>query len=87
MGLITLLIVGLVAGVVARLVFPGSHPMGLLRTIALGVAGSFVGGTISALLRSDGPLFAFSPSGLIWSTIGALVVLAVVSIAGRGARA
>ena len=41
---IILLIVGLIAGAIARLLVPGRDPIGLLGTIALGVLGSFVGG-------------------------------------------
>jgi len=87
MNLIVFLIVGLLAGLLARAVFPGNQRMGMLGTMLLGVVGSFVGGALGSLLRSDGNWLAFSPSGLIWSTIGALVVLGIAAVASRGARA
>lgn len=86
MSLITFLIVGLVAGAIARALMPGRQSFGVIGTLLLGVGGSFVGGVLSSLLRSDGSWLAFSPSGLLWSTIGSIVVLALASV-GRGARA
>lgn len=76
MGLITLLIVGLIAGFLARAIVPGNDSMGLLATIVLGVVGSFVGGFIGSLF-SGGNVLDFSTSGLILSIIGAIVALLV----------
>ena len=87
MSLIVFLVVGLLAGLLARAIFPGNQPMGMVSTLLLGLVGSFVGGALGSLLHSDGNWLAFTPSGLIWSTIGALVVLAIAAVASRGARA
>lgn len=75
MDIIVWLIVGLVAGVIARFLVPGRDPMGWLGTLALGLLGSLIGGFL-------GDLFArgnqdFSPAGLIGSIIGAIVALLV----------
>lgn len=78
MGLLAFLIIGLLAGAMARLLMPGNQNMGTLATIALGCVGSFVGGILGSLWRSDGHLLALRPSGLIASTIGAFIVLLVV---------
>lgn len=51
--LILLAVQGLVIGALARLALPGRDPMGLLATIGVGVAGSFVGGVL-VLLVTDG---------------------------------
>jgi uncharacterized membrane protein YeaQ/YmgE (transglycosylase-associated protein family) len=83
MSLIVFLVVGFLAGLLARALFPGNQSMGMLGTVLLGVAGSFVGGALGTFLRSDGNWMAFSPSGLLWSTIGAFVVLAIASAALR----
>ncbi len=68
------LIVGLVAGALARLVMPGKDPMGLLATLILGIAGSILGGLVSSLIwgMSDR---GFQPGGLILSLLGAVLVL------------
>jgi uncharacterized membrane protein YeaQ/YmgE (transglycosylase-associated protein family) len=68
-GIIGWLIVGLVAGALARLVVPGRDPMGMLGTVLLGLAGSLVGGFLADLLFNDQSV------GLFGSVVGAVIVL------------
>ena len=75
MGLIVFLIVGLIAGFIARALVPGPDPMGWLGTMVLGVIGSFVGGTLAVLLF--GGTLDISPSGLIGSIVGSIIVLLI----------
>lgn len=76
--IITLLIVGLIAGAIARLVLPGKDPIGFLGTILVGVIGSFVGGFLGyVLFHHDKNEGALQPSGIIGSIIGAIIVLLV----------
>lgn len=76
MGIITFLIVGLIAGALARLIVPGHDPMGWLGTLILGVVGSFIGGFLGYVFMgkdiTDG---AFQASGLIGSLLGAIIAL------------
>ena len=58
--LLFLAIWGLVVGALARLALPGPDPMGILATIALGLAGSFTGGLITGLLWARSAGFVFS---------------------------
>jgi len=79
LGLIlTILIVGLIAGALARLLVPGKQDMSILATIVLGIVGSLVGGFLGYLLfhkdASDGFL---QPAGLIGSVIGAIIALLI----------
>ena len=84
MGLILFLIVGLVAGFIARAVVPGNDHMGILPTIILGVVGSFVGGAIGALFSSNHKILDFHTTGLIGSIIGAIVALLIYNaVTGR----
>ncbi len=84
MGLILFLVIGLVAGFIARALVPGPDPMGWVGTMVLGVVGSFVGGTLAALLF--GGTLDVSTSGLIGSIVGAIVVLLIWrAMAGRPA--
>jgi uncharacterized membrane protein YeaQ/YmgE (transglycosylase-associated protein family) len=84
LNLIAFLVVGLLAGLLARAVFPGRQSMGLLGTMVLGLIGSFIGGAVSTFFFSRGGDWAtFQPSGLLWSTVGALLALWVASLAGR----
>jgi uncharacterized membrane protein YeaQ/YmgE (transglycosylase-associated protein family) len=73
MDVIAWLIVGLVAGALARLLVPGRDPMGLLGTLVLGLIGSIVGGLVGNLLVGGDQ--AFSPAGLIGSILGAVAAL------------
>ena len=71
------LIVGLIAGAIARLLVPGKQPMGMVLTIVLGLVGSLVGGFISSAVfgyRATDP--GFHAGGLLMSTVGAVIVLA-----------
>lgn len=86
MGIIAFLVIGLLAGLIARAILPGNQSMGLLATTLLGIVGSFVGGLIGSLLRRDGRLFDLHPSGLLMSVLGAVVVMLVVGMAGRRRR-
>lgn len=76
--LLQLLVVGLIAGAIARLLVPGRDPMGCLGTVLLGVVGSFVGGLLAWLLfdrDSDGG--AFQAAGLFGSIVGAVIALLI----------
>jgi uncharacterized membrane protein YeaQ/YmgE (transglycosylase-associated protein family) len=82
MGIILFLIVGLIAGFIARALVPGPDQMGWLGTMILGIVGSFVGGTLAALIF--GGSLDFTPAGLIGSIIGAIIVLLIWrSMGGR----
>jgi uncharacterized membrane protein YeaQ/YmgE (transglycosylase-associated protein family) len=58
---------GLIVGALARLALPGPDPMGMLATIGLGLAGSFVGGLLGLLIGHAG--------GVVFSVIGAILLL------------
>lgn len=71
-----LIIIGLIAGFIARAVIPGKQSMGILLTIVLGIVGSFVGGFLGFLLFGADPNGGFlQPSGIIGSILGAIIVL------------
>jgi uncharacterized membrane protein YeaQ/YmgE (transglycosylase-associated protein family) len=84
---IVLIIVGLIAGAIARLLVPGRDPMGILATIALGVVGSFIGGFLENLVQYHTlSVNNFHPAGLIGSIIGAIVLLLLLRLTGRERR-
>ncbi|KFE60125.1 GlsB/YeaQ/YmgE family stress response membrane protein [Hyalangium minutum] len=83
MGIIAFIIIGLIAGLIARAILPGRQSMGLLATTLLGMVGSLVGGLIGSLFVRDGRLFDLHPSGLLMSVAGAIVVLLLVGATGR----
>ena len=74
--IIGLLIIGFIAGALARLLVPGRDPMGVGGTILLGIVGSFVGGFLAdVFFHNDAQDRGLHPVGLIGSIIGAVVVL------------
>ena len=82
-----LVIIGLIAGFVARALVPGRDPMTVGQTILLGVVGSFVGGFIGwALFGADLEDGALQPSGLIGSIVGAVIALLVFRRVGGRSR-
>ena len=82
-----LVIIGLVAGFVARALVPGRDPMTVGQTILLGIVGSFVGGFIGwALFGADIEDGALQPSGLIGSIVGAVIALLVFRRMGGRSR-
>ena len=73
MGILWMLIIGLVAGAIAKLIMPGKDPGGILLTMVLGIAGSFVGGFLArAMGMGEG-----GAAGLVGSVIGAIILLAI----------
>jgi uncharacterized membrane protein YeaQ/YmgE (transglycosylase-associated protein family) len=81
MHILVTLIVGLIVGALAKLIMPGKDPGGIIITILLGIAGSFIAGLLGHALGwykvGDGP-------GIIASVIGAVILLAIYrAVIGR----
>ena len=76
MSFIWWLIIGLIAGALARLIMPGRDPMGIIATILLGIVGSILGGLVSwGIWGAETPDSGFRPAGLLLSILGAIIVL------------
>jgi len=72
-GIIWIIIVGVVAGIIARILSPGqNNPSGFILTTVLGIAGAFLATWIGQAIGHYGP---DQGAGFITATIGALVVL------------
>jgi uncharacterized membrane protein YeaQ/YmgE (transglycosylase-associated protein family) len=81
--IITMIIVGLIAGALARLIVPGRQHMSVLMTIVIGIVGSLVGGFLGYLLfHKDAQDGFLQPAGIIGSIIGAIIVLLIWSRIG-----
>jgi uncharacterized membrane protein YeaQ/YmgE (transglycosylase-associated protein family) len=85
--IITIVIIGLISGALARLLVPGRQDISIAMTIVLGIVGSFVGGFLGyVLFHKDGQDGFLQPAGLIGSVIGAVLVLLVwTRMGGRSA--
>ena len=82
MGIIAAIIIGLIAGAIAKLLMPGKDPGGWIITILLGIAGSFLAHFIG---RAMGWYADGEAVGFVASVIGAIILLALYRlIAGKG---
>jgi uncharacterized membrane protein YeaQ/YmgE (transglycosylase-associated protein family) len=76
MGLVWAAIMGLVAGAIARFIFPGQQQMSWLKTMLLGIGGALLAGLLG---RALGWYEAGQGAGLIASILGALLIIFLVS--------
>ena len=74
--MIGFLVAGLVIGALARLIKPGRQHLSLLATLALGVVGSLIGGTIANLIGS-GSIWELNVIGFVLSVIAAVLLIGV----------
>lgn len=75
------LIIGLVIGVIAKLLMPGKDPGGCIITMLIGIAGAFIAGYLGRLIGWYQP---GQPAGFIASIIGAMILLLIYRlIAGK----
>ncbi len=81
MKYVSMIVVGLVVGILARYVYPGAVPMGLIMSAVLGVVGSFLAGFIGSMLDKE-PGTQLKPAGFIYSLVGALAVIFIARMAG-----
>ena len=87
MGILTWIVVGLIAGVLGELIMPGDDPGGFIVTIVIGIVGAFIGGFVFNLLGSTG-VTGFNIWSIIVATVGAIILLAIYRAfaGGRAAR-
>ena len=79
MGVLSWVVMGLVVGILAKIIMPGRDPGGLIITICLGIAGAFVGGYLGSLL-GFGAVTGFNLHSLLLSIGGAVLLLIVYRI-------
>lgn len=88
MNIIAWVILGLLAGAIAKAIYPGSQGGGILGTILLGIIGAFVGGTLATLLETGRFTLAaagLSIPGLFVAVLGALVAIWIWNMINRRA--
>ena len=81
--IIWMLILGLIVGLVARLIVPGSQPLGLIATSLLGIVGAYVGGTLGSLVFPPHKFTVTPPinHSFLGALIGAVLLLFIYQAA------
>ncbi len=74
MGILTWILLGLVAGILGKILMPGKDPGGWIITIVLGIAGAFVGGWVGSLVGL-GTTGGFNIGSILTATVGAVILL------------
>ncbi len=86
MGIIGWIVLGLLAGLIAKAIFPGAEGFGIILTTLLGVGGALLGGLVASLFGLGDPIDEFFDlSTWVAAVLGALVILWIAS-AVRGRR-
>jgi len=76
MGILAWIVVGLIAGALAKLIMPGDDPGGIIVTIIIGIVGAFVGGFVVNLFGGAG-VSGFNIWSILVATLGAIILLAI----------
>ncbi|WBU38566.1 GlsB/YeaQ/YmgE family stress response membrane protein [Homoserinibacter sp. YIM 151385] len=88
MGILAWIVLGLIAGAIAKLILPGKQPGGIIVTIIIGIVGGLLGGWLGSLLFNE-PVDGLNLGSILLAVGGAIIVLLVYgAITGRrGSRA
>jgi uncharacterized membrane protein YeaQ/YmgE (transglycosylase-associated protein family) len=87
MGIVSWLLFGLLAGLVARAVTPGRHKIGCLPTLAVGLVGALLGGLIGDVVLGHKVHFGWDLGPFLLAVVGAVVLLlALEALAGSRRR-
>lgn len=85
MSIIAWILVGLVAGALAKFIMPGNDPGGIILTIVIGIVGALLGGFLMNLFGRGG-VEGFDIWSIVVATIGAIVLLAIYRLIAGGTR-
>ena len=84
MGIIITLIVGGIIGWLASIVMRTDAQQGIILNVVVGIVGAFIGNILGGMVGMGASLITFSPIGLLWSFIGAIVLLGLINLVRRG---
>ena len=82
MGILSWILMGLIAGIIAKLLMPGNDPGGCVITIVIGIAGALLGGFLASLLGFGG-VSGFDFRMLIIAVLGSIILLAIFRMLRR----
>ncbi|MEM8953768.1 MAG: GlsB/YeaQ/YmgE family stress response membrane protein [Verrucomicrobiota bacterium] len=83
MGILSWILLGLVAGLLAKFIMPGKDPGGLIVTTLIGIAGALVGGFLGRFV-GIGKVESFNLAGVAVATGGAIILLIIYRLIQKG---
>ena len=86
MNILTWIILGLVAGAIAKAIHPGRDPQGCIVTMIIGIVGAILGGFIATNLLGWGSVNGFNLYSILVATAGAVLALAIYTALTRNRR-
>ncbi|MDQ3925046.1 MAG: GlsB/YeaQ/YmgE family stress response membrane protein [Actinomycetota bacterium] len=85
MGILAWIVVGLIAGILAKIAMPGPDPGGIILTIVIGIVGALIGGfVVNSLLGGPG-VTGINLSSILVATLGSIIFLAIYRLITRRA--
>ena len=84
MGFIVWIVLGLIAGALAKFIMPGRDPGGIIVTILIGIAGALIGGFLSTKL-GYGAVDGLDIRSIVIAVVGAIILLILFRVIRRGA--
>jgi uncharacterized membrane protein YeaQ/YmgE (transglycosylase-associated protein family) len=82
MGIIAWIVLGLIAGAIAKALMPGPDPGGIIVTALIGIVGAFLGGFLGNLITGSG-LNGFSLWSIILAIVGSMILLWIYRVTNR----
>ncbi len=77
MGILSWIIVGLIAGALAKFIMPGKDPGGILVTMLIGIVGALIGGFVVGLVVPGDLISGINITTIVVATLGAIILLAI----------
>ena len=85
MGILSWIVVGLIAGILAKIAMPGPDPGGIILTIVIGIVGAIIGGFVVNNLLGGPNVTGFNLTSILVATLGSIILLAVYRLVTRRA--
>ena len=82
-SIVVWIVIGLIAGILAKWVMPGPDPGGVVVTALIGIVGAFIGGWVLQWLNLGGSTGTFSIGSILTATLGAIILLAIYRLLTR----
>ncbi len=87
MGILSWILFGLIAGVVAKFIMPGKDPGGIILTVIIGIVGGMLGGWLGSSVFGAGGVSGWNLMSFVWAVVGSLILLIIYRMVFHRSRA